>query len=60
MARVLIECPVTLHQVWTRMEMDQQDFDSATIADESFLCPACGQTHSWEKADASLEERGPG
>ncbi len=59
MARVLIECPVTRHQVWTGMEMDQPEFDSATISGESFRCPACGQTHTWEKYDAALE-RGPG
>ena len=59
MARVLIVCPVTGHQVWTRMEMDRQSFDRATISGESFMCPACGQSHTWDKEDAFLEELGP-
>ena len=59
MAHVLIVCPITGHQVWTRMEMDHQSFEDATISGESFTCPACGQTHTWRKEDAFLEEIGP-
>lgn len=56
MARVLIECPITRHQVWTGMELDQESFDGATISGERFTCPACGQIHIWDKEEASLEE----
>ena len=56
MTRVLITCPVTGHGVFTGIEMDDEEFENATLTDETLkLYAACAQTHAWSKQDAYLE-----
>ncbi len=56
MTRVLITCPQTGHRIFTGVDMDKEEFDRAQLPEQTMkACPACGQTHTWSKQDATLE-----
>jgi len=54
MAKVMIKCPTTGKLVPTGVEMDQASFETAQLADNGIRCPACGESHVWNKEDAQL------
>ena len=55
MPRVLISCPNSGKPVYTGVSLDRAEFDRAEIGTQRVVCPACGETHAWQKADARLE-----
>ena len=56
MTRVLITCPQTGHRIFTGLDMDKEEFERAQLPEQTMkACPACGQTHTWSKQDATLE-----
>lgn len=61
MAVVMINCPQTGVAVSTGIETDQTTFERLPDAEVRLLCPRCGQTHIWRKANATLVDgpRGP-
>ena len=56
MPRVLITCPTTNRPVPTGISLSLASFQARPLADNQFRCPACEQIHTWDKADAYLEE----
>jgi endogenous inhibitor of DNA gyrase (YacG/DUF329 family) len=56
MARLMIRCPQTGKPVFTGMDMPPAAFDRATLESNTVRCPHCGEPHTWQKADAYLEE----
>lgn len=54
-SQVVVTCPKTGKQVSTGMAMDKKSFETAIMSGNFFLCPACGQTHTWDKKDAKLQ-----
>jgi hypothetical protein len=53
---VLMRCPETGEAVSTGVEMEVETFKYAEFSDETLdVCPACGKTHFWGKADVFLE-----
>lgn len=58
MPRLMITCPTTNKAVPTGMSMDQASFENPTntMENNSSQCAACGQMHTWSKADAFLED----
>jgi hypothetical protein len=56
---VMIKCPNTGQMVPTGIAMDKEGFKTAELANNSFQCPACRQTHTWSKKDASLQTPQP-
>jgi hypothetical protein len=55
MARVMIKCPVKKVPIFTGLDMNKGSFASATMTNNSVGCPACGETHVWNKGDSWLE-----
>ena len=56
MAKIMIKCPTTGKAVPTGMSMDAASFAGSTFSDNSVGCRECGQTHTWSKGDAFLDE----
>jgi hypothetical protein len=56
MRRLMIECPKTGEPVSTGVSMESDEFDLVEIEGKEFGCPACGETHFWDKPDAFLEK----
>jgi endogenous inhibitor of DNA gyrase (YacG/DUF329 family) len=54
--RVMIKCPVTGKDVPTGMNSDEKSWEAVSYTGNTFFCPACRQTHAWNKEDAHLEE----
>ena len=55
----MIKCPNTGEMVPTGLAMDKESFKMAALENNSVECPACHQTHTWSKKDASLQEPPP-
>ncbi len=60
MADICIECPVTGEVVATGMTIDPEEFETTDLGMNTFQCPACDQTHTWNKRDAILRESDAG
>ncbi|HEV7251555.1 MAG TPA: hypothetical protein VGN97_00420 [Mesorhizobium sp.] len=60
MADICIKCPVTGQTVATGMEMAPEEFEQADPGMNTFLCPACEETHTWNKRDAFLRDSDAG
>jgi hypothetical protein len=56
MGQIAIRCPNKGEMITTGMTMDRGSFESSTISDNSVQCPACGETHTWSKEDATLTD----
>lgn len=54
MGIVTIRCPETGEQVPTGVVMDHEVFEAAKPTVRAFVCDACGETHVWEKPDATV------
>jgi hypothetical protein len=52
MPDLMITCSKTGEAVSTGVGMDPGDFATVDIEGREFGCPACGQTHFWEKSEA--------
>jgi len=59
MAHVMITCSETGEAVWTGHDIDEQSWETASIPKETLLCPACLDSHTWDKDDAFLSEASP-
>ena len=54
---VMITCPNTGKPVPTGIGMNKASWATTTLADNTVgECPHCGQTHTWSKEDAYLED----
>jgi hypothetical protein len=57
MADIVIKCPSTGETVATGLTMEPAEFEKADdIGMHTFQCPACDETHTWNKRDAFLRE----
>jgi len=56
MASVVIKCPNTGKQVPTGFNMDESSFKSNDLSLNTFTCSECGNKHTWNKDQASLEK----
>jgi hypothetical protein len=56
MGDIKIKCPNTGEAISTGVAMDKTSFESGQISDNTVGCPACGETHTWNKDDAWIEE----
>lgn len=54
MGIVTVQCPATGEHVPTGIVIDAEAFEIVNLGVRTFLCDACGETHVWEKADATL------
>ncbi len=54
MARIFVTCPETKMALYTGMDMDKAEFESADFRDQQIKCPHCGQVHVWHKEDTYL------
>ena len=54
MGDVVIKCPNTGKEIPTGMSFSRQLWEAAKIEQNQVRCPACGQTHTWDKKDAKL------
>lgn len=54
MPKPTITCPETGRQVDTGTSMDVATFLTAKITNAKLDCPACGNTHTWSKDDATF------
>ena len=52
MPDLMITCPTADRPVRTGVSMDPDDFEAFDIEGREFGCPACGETHLWQKSDA--------
>ena len=59
MALVLIKCPTLGVDVSTSQHMREAEFEAALFPNAAFRCPACGEIHRWEKAQAWVDIRRP-
>jgi len=59
MAHVMITCPETGEAVWTGLDINEQSWESISLAKEKFICPACLNSHTWDKDDAFLSDDSP-
>jgi hypothetical protein len=58
--RVLIKCPTTGKLIYTGYALDAASFAALPIEEmDPIECPACHQTHRWQKRDAILERELP-
>lgn len=57
MPNLMIKCPGTGKLVGTGIAIDKASFDNPTnqMSGNSIRCPACGQTHTWDKKDVAPE-----
>lgn len=53
---IMIKCPATGKSVFTGMSTDQQSWAGSVYSGNGFSCPACEQTHFWDKKDAFLQK----
>jgi len=53
---VTIKCPKTGKPVNTGITMDKASFGSSTFTSNSVSCPHCGESHKWDKKDASVTD----
>ena len=59
MAHVMIICPETGEAVWTGHNIDEQSWEALPISKETFTCPECLNSHTWDKDDAFLSDDSP-
>ena len=58
-ATLFIECPVKKRPVKVG-EMDRKTFDQLDLGQQTLKqCPACGEDHTWTKADVQIGPRTP-
>ena len=55
MARIMIKCPKG-KTVFTGMWSDPKRFESSEYFGNTFRCSDCNGVHTWNKAEAFLEE----
>jgi hypothetical protein len=53
--RVMIRCPVTGDSIATGLMTDPKSWDARQIGLNRAICPACKQSHAWNKNDTFLE-----
>jgi hypothetical protein len=51
----MIRCPKTQRPIPTGIAADPAAYETLTLEGNSVKCPACGETHVWDKKDAFLE-----
>ena len=56
MRSIIITCPNTGQEVPTGFKMDEEGFAAATLTENPFTCPACGQVYDWDMKDARLAD----
>ena len=54
MGIVTVRCPATGQDVSTGVVMEPDVFNLAKIGPHAFVCDACGDTHVWEKPEATV------
>jgi hypothetical protein len=54
MGIVTVRCPATGQEVPTGVVMDPGHFNLASFGPRTFVCDACGESHVWEKAEATV------
>ena len=52
----MIKCPRTGRAIATGIGMSRDTFKTSTLTHNSVRCPACGQTHTWDKKDAWVQD----
>ena len=53
--QVMIRCPVTGDSIATGLMTDSKCWDARPIGLNRAFCPACKQSHAWNKKDGFLE-----
>ena len=56
-ARIMILCPTTNDPIATGLEADVASWQDRSLSYNRVLCPACKETHYWNKGQAWLENR---
>ena len=60
MLQAFIRCPNTEKDVYVGLNLEWLELESLEIGEQEILCPACGKTHVWTKADLTLRSDGSG
>ena len=60
MSQAFIVCPKTSKFVYVGLNLEWNDLDALDIGDQEVACPACGETHPWNKDDLTLRSDGSG
>ncbi len=56
MGDVMIRCPKTNRPINTGISMDRESFESSRFKNRTVACPHCGESHRWDKKDASIAD----
>jgi len=56
MGTVMIRCPKTGRSVSTEIETEVSDFERLPYVEAELHCPHCGQSHTWTRREAWLQE----
>jgi hypothetical protein len=54
MGQVVIECPKTGQWIPTGIDMPRESFEASSFDNNTIQCSACGESHTWSKADAKV------
>ncbi|MCO6049376.1 hypothetical protein NGM99_06185 [Mesorhizobium sp. RP14(2022)] len=60
MADICIKCPSTGETVATGQTIEPENFETTDLGMQTFQCPACDETHTWNKRDAFLRDSDAG
>ena len=58
MGIVTVRCPTTGQEVPTGVVMEPGQFQLARFSPSAFVCDACGESHVWEKSEATVQLNG--
>jgi hypothetical protein len=58
MGIVTVRCPATGQEVPTGVLMEPDQFKLARFGPNTFICDACGESHVWEKPEATVQLNG--
>jgi hypothetical protein len=56
-ARIMIHCPATNDPIPTGLEAEIEGWEGRSLSYNRVFCPACKETHYWNKGQAWLENR---
>ena len=60
MSQAFIRCPNKEKYVYVGLNLEWPELESLEIGEQEIQCPACGETHVWNKADLTLRSDGSG
>ena len=60
MSQAFIRCPNSDKYVYVGLNLEWLELEALDLGEQETLCPVCGETHVWNKADLVLRSDGSG